>query len=106
MNFLKVLYKFKQTNSINRSKRSKDQKVGLIKFRSKKSHSDYFYINNVKLSYSSDCKSESYVYLPKIGKVQFRCKNIKSELLNGKIKSAVVRMNCSTIVVVNNIRLY
>ena len=86
-----VLCKFVQTNKINRSKRTKGQKVGLIKFRSKKSHSDYFYINNIKLSYSSDCKSESYVYLPKIGKVQFRCKNIKSELLNGKIKSAVVK---------------
>ena len=77
-NFLKVLihglfnkffYKFKQTNSINRSKRSKGQQVGLIKFRSKKSHSDYFYINNIKLSYGSDCKSESYVYIPKVGKV-------------------------------------
>ena len=34
----KVLYKFKQTNKINRTKRSKGQKVGLIKFRSKKSH--------------------------------------------------------------------
>ena len=86
-----VLYKFKQTNSINRSKRTKGQQVGLIKFRSKKSHSDYFYINNLKLSYDHDCKSESYGYLPKIGKVQFRCKNIKSELLNGKIKSAVVK---------------
>ena len=86
-----ILYKFKQTNSINRSKRSKDQKVGLIKFRSKKSHSDYFYSNNIKFSYNHDCKSESYVYIPKIGKVQFRCKNIKSELLNGKIKSAIVK---------------
>ena len=86
-----VLYKFKQTNSINRSKRTKGQQVGLIKFRSKKSHSDYFYINNLKLSYDHDCKSESYVYLPKIGKVQFRCKNIKSELLNGKIKSATIK---------------
>ena len=37
-----VLYKFKQTNSINRSKRPKCQQVGLIKFRSKKSHSDNF----------------------------------------------------------------
>ena len=86
-----VLYKFKQVNKINRSKRSKDQKVGLIKFRSKKSHSDYFYINNIKLSYSSDCKSKSYVKIPKIGKVQFSCKNIKSELLNGKIKSATIK---------------
>ena len=57
-----VLYKFKQTNKINRSKRSNGQKVGLVKFRSKKSHSDYFYINNVKLSYNFDCKSNSYVY--------------------------------------------
>ena len=86
-----VLYKFKQVNKINRSKRSKDQKVGLIRFRSKKAHKDYFYSNDIKLSYSSDCKSESYVKIPKVGKVQFRCKNIKSELLNGKIKSAVVK---------------
>ena len=56
-----VLYKFKQTNKINRTKRSKGQKVRLIKFRSKKFHKDYFYINNVKCSYNSDCKSESYV---------------------------------------------
>ena len=86
-----VLYKFKQVNKINRSKRSKDQKVGLIKFRSKKSHKDYFYSNDIKLSYSSDCKSKSYVKIPKVGKVQFRCKNIKSELLNGKIKSATIK---------------
>ena len=86
-----VLYKFKQTNSINRSKRTKGQQVGLIKFRSKKSHKDYFYSNDIKLSYSSDCKSESYVKIPKVGKVQFRCKNIKSELLNGKIKSATIK---------------
>ena len=86
-----VLYKFKQTNSINRSKRSKGQKVGLIKFRSKKSHSDYFYTRNIKLSYNHDCKSESYVKIPKVGLVNFKRKNIKSELLNGKIKSAVVK---------------
>ena len=86
-----VLYRFKQTNKINRSKRSNGQKVGLVKFRSKKSHSDYFYINNVKLSYNSDCKSKSYVYIPKIGNVKFRCKNIKSEFLNGKIKTCTVK---------------
>ncbi len=86
-----VLYKFKQTNKINRSKRTKGQSIGLIKFRSKKSHSDYFYIQGVKLSYNSDCKSESYVKIPKIGLVNFKCKNIKSEFLNGKIKSAVVK---------------
>ena len=86
-----VLYKFKQTNKINRSKRSKGQKLGLVKFRSKKSHSDYFYINNIKLSYNLDCKSKSYVYIPKIGLVNFKCKNIKSEFLNGKIKSGVVK---------------
>ena len=45
-----VLYKFKQTNKINRSKRSNGQKVGLVKFRYKKSHSDYFYTKDVKLS--------------------------------------------------------
>ena len=86
-----VLYKFIQTNKINRTKRSKNQKVGLVRFRSKKSHSDYFYTQNIKLSYNPDCKSKSYVKIPKVGKVQFRCKNIKSEPLNGKIKSAVVK---------------
>ena len=86
-----VLYKFKQTNKINRSKRLKGQKVGLVKFRSKKAHSDYFYINNIKLSYDPDCKSKSYVKIPKIGLVNFKCKNIKSEFLNGKIKTCTVK---------------
>ena len=86
-----VLYVFKQTNKINRSKRSNGQKVGLVKFRSKKSHSDYFYINKIKLSYNLDCKSKSYVYIPKIGLVNFKCNNIKSEFLNGKIKFGVVK---------------
>ena len=86
-----VLYRFKQTNRINRSKRSKGQKVGLVRFRSKKSHSDYFYIQGVKLSYNLDCKSKSYVKIPKIGLVNFKCKNIKSEFLNGKIKTCTVK---------------
>ena len=86
-----VLYKFKQTNKINRTKRSKGKKVGLVRFKSKKSHSDYFYTNNIKLSYNSDCKSESYVKIPKIGLVNFERKNIKSEFLNGKIKFGVVK---------------
>lgn len=86
-----VLYKFKQTNKINRSKRSKGQQVGLVKFRSKKSHSDYFYTKDVKLSYNLDCKSKSYVKIPKIGLVNFKCKNIKSEFLNGKIKTCTVK---------------
>src|SRR5574344_1176781 len=86
-----VLYKFKQTNKINGTKRSKGQNVGLIHFRSKKSHSDYFYTNNIKLSYSCDCKSKSYVKIPKIGLVNFKRKNIKPEFLNGKIKSATIK---------------
>ena len=86
-----VLYKFKQTNKINRSKRSNGQKVGLVKFRSKKSHSDYFYTQDVKLSYNPASKANSYVYIPKIGNVKFLCKNIKSELLNGKIKTCTVK---------------
>lgn len=86
-----VKFQFLKTNKTNRTKRSKGQKVGLIKFRSKKSHSDYYYVNNVKLSYNHDCKSKSYVKIPKIGLVNFKRKNIKSEFLNGKIKSAVVK---------------
>ena len=61
---LQVKFQFLKTNKINRTKRSKGQSIGLIKFRSKKSHSDYFYSNNIKFSYNHDCKSESYVYLP------------------------------------------
>ena len=86
-----VLYRFKQSNKINRSKRSKGQNVGLVKFRSKKSHSDYFYTNNVKLSYDLASKAKSYVYIPKIGDVKFLCKNIKTEFLNGKIKTCTVK---------------
>ena len=86
-----VLYKFKQTNKINRSKRSNGQKVGLVKFRSKKSHSDYFYTKNVKLSYNLASKAKSYVKIEKIGLVNFKCKNIKSEFLNGKIKTCIVK---------------
>ena len=86
-----VLHKFKQTNKINRSKRSKGQHVGLIKFRSKKSHSDYFYTRVLKFSYNSDVKSESYVKIEKIGLVNFKHKNIKSNFLDGKIKFGVVK---------------
>ena len=86
-----VLYVFKQTNKINRFKRSKGQKVGLVRFRSKKSHSDYFYTQNIKLSYNPASKANSYVKIPKIGLVNFKCKNIKSEFLNGKIKFGVVK---------------
>ena len=53
-----VLYMFKQTNKINRSKRLNGQKVGLVKFRSKKSHSDYFYTKDVKLSYNLASKAK------------------------------------------------
>ena len=86
-----VLCKFVQTNKINRTKRSKGQSIGLIKFRPKKSHSDYFYTRILKFSYNSDCKSESYVKIEKIGLVNFKCKNIKSNLLNGKIKFGIVK---------------
>ena len=86
-----VLHKFKQTNKINRTKRSKGQHVGLVHFRSKKSHSDYFYTRVLKFSYNSDVKSESYVKIEKIGLVNFKCKNIKPEFLNGKIKFGVVK---------------
>ena len=79
-----VKFQFLKTNKINRTKRSKSQKVGLVRFRSKKSHSDY-YVNNIKLSYNTDCKSKSYIRIPKIGLVQFRCKHIKPELLKVRL---------------------
>ena len=85
-----VKFKFLQTNKINRNKRLKGQSVGLIHFRSKKSHSDKFYTQYLKLSYNPDCKSKSYVTIPKIGVVKFSTKFIKDEFLNGKIKSGVV----------------
>ena len=86
-----VLRKFVQTNKINRTKRSKGKKVGLVRFKSKKSHSDYFYTNNIKLSYDPASKANSYVKIPKIGLVNFEHKNIKPEFLNGKIKFGVVK---------------
>lgn len=86
-----IKFQFLKTNKINRSKRTKGQKVGLVKFRSKKSHSDYFFINNIKFSYNLASKVNSYVKIPKIGLVNFKCKNIKSEFLNGKIKFGVVK---------------
>lgn len=85
-----VKFKFLQANKINRNKRLKGQSVGLIHFRSKKSHSDKFYTQYLKLSYNPDCKSKSYVTIPKIGTVKFSTKFIKDEFLNGKIKSGVV----------------
>ena len=86
-----VLHKFKQTNKINRTKRSKGQHIGLVRFRSKKSHSDYFCTRVLKFSYNSDVKSESYIKIEKIGLVNFERKNIKSEFLNDKIKFGVVK---------------
>lgn len=85
-----VKFQFIKTNKINRTKRGKGQSVGLVHFRSKKAHADYFYINNVKLSFDYECKSKSYVKFPIIGKIQILNKNIKDELLNGKIKTCVV----------------
>lgn len=85
-----VKFQFIKTNKINRTKREKGLSVGLVHFRSKKSHADYFYINNVKLSFDHECKSKSYVKLPIIGKIQILNKNIKDELLKGKIKTCVV----------------
>ena len=85
-----VLFKFLQTNKINRKKRGKGQSVGLVHFRSKKSHTDYFYTQQVKLSYDRDCKSKSYVKLPIIGKIKILTNGIKDEFLKGKIKSGTV----------------
>ena len=85
-----VKFQFLKTNKINRAKRGKGQSVGLVHFRSKKSHADYFYINNVKLSFDHECKSKSFVKFPIIGKIQILNKNIKDELLKGKIKTCVV----------------
>lgn len=85
-----VKFQFTKTNKINRAKRGKGQSVGLVHFRSKKAHKDYFYTNNVKLSFDHDDKSKSYVKLPIIGKIQILNKNIKDELLKGKIKTCVV----------------
>lgn len=85
-----VKFQFLKTNKINRNKRLKGQSVGLTHFRSKKSHSDKFYTQYLKLSYNPDCKSKSYVNIPKIGAVKFSTKFIKDEFLNGKVKSGVV----------------
>ena len=85
-----IIFNFKETNKINRKKRSKGQSVGLRRFKCKKDHNDSYPSLITGISYDPDDVSKSYVKIPKIGKVHFKCKNIKPEILKGKIKNGTI----------------
>ena len=85
-----IIFNFKETNKINRKKRSKGQSVGLRRFKCKKDHNDSYPSLITDISYDHDDASKSYVKVPKIGKIHFKCKSIKPEILKGKIKNGTI----------------
>lgn len=85
-----IVFNFVKTNKINRKKRAKGQSVGLRRFKSKKEHNDSYVSLITGISYDSDDVSKSYVKIPKIGKVHFKCKNIKPEFLKGRVINGTI----------------
>ena len=86
-----ILFNFVKTNKINRKKRSKGQSVGLRRFKSKKDHNDSYLSLITGISYDPDDASKSYVKIPKIGKVHFKCKSIKPDFLKGRVINGTIR---------------
>ena len=85
-----IVFNFVKTNKINRKKRAKGQSVGLRRFKSKKEHNDSYVSLITGISYDPDDVSKSYVKIPKIGKVHFKCKNIKPEFLKGRVINGTI----------------
>lgn len=85
-----IVFNFVKNNKINRKKRSKGQSVGLRRFKSKKDHNDSYVSLITGISYDTDDASKSYVKIPKMGKVQFKCKNIKTEFLKGRVINGTI----------------
>ena len=85
-----IVFNFVKTNKINRKKRAKGQSVGLRRFKSKKDHNDSYPSLITGISYDSDDASKSYIKIPKIGKVHFKCKNIKPEFLKGRVINGTI----------------
>ena len=85
-----IVFNFVKTNKINRKKRAKGQSVGLRRFKSKKEHNDSYVSLITGISYNHDDVSKSYVKIPKIGKVHFKCKNIKPEYLKGRVINGTI----------------
>ena len=86
-----IVFNFVKTNKINRKKRSKGQSVGLRRFKSKKDHNDSYLSLITGISYDFDDASKSYVKIPKIGKVHFKCKSIKPDFLKGRVINGTIR---------------
>lgn len=85
-----IVFNFVKTNKINRKKRAKGQSVGLRRFKSKKEHNDSYVSLITGISFDSDDVSKSYVKIPKVGKVHFKCKNIKPEFLKGRVINGTI----------------
>ena len=85
-----IVFNFTKTNKINRKKRLKGQSVGLRRFKCKKDHNDSYVSLITGISYDPDDTSKSYVKIPKIGKVKFKCKNIKPEFLKGRVINGTI----------------
>ena len=86
-----IVFNFVKTNKINIKKRSKGQSVGLRRFKSKKDHNDSYLSLITGISYDPDDASKSYVKIPKIGKVHFKCKSIKPDFLKGRVIDGTIR---------------
>lgn len=85
-----IVFNFVKTNKINRKKRSKGQSVGLRRFKCKKDHNDSYVSLITGISYDPDDASKSYIKIPKMGKVKFKCKNIKPEFLKGRVINGTI----------------
>lgn len=85
-----IVFNFVKTNKTNRKKRSKGQSVGLRRFKCKKDHNDSYVTLITGISYDPDDVPKSYIKIPKMGKVQFKCKNIKPEFLKGRVINGTI----------------
>lgn len=85
-----IVFNFVKTNKTNRKKRSKGQSVGLRRFKCKKDHNDSYLSLITGISYDPDDASKSYVKIPKMGKVHFKCKSIKPEFLKGRVINGTI----------------
>lgn len=85
-----IVFNFVKTNKTNRKKRSKGQSVGLRRFKCKKDHNDSYVSLITGISYDPDDAPKSYIKIPKMGKVHFKCKNIKPEILKGRVINGTI----------------
>lgn len=84
---------YKLKNKANQKKRLNGTKVGKPRFKSKKFHDDKFYADNQRVEIYHDlaCKANSWISIPKVGKVRFLRKHIPQKFLDGQIKQCTVK---------------